>query len=250
MIPACLRLVGKPGDLIVAPPVSPGQFLSRNLFPVINDQSAPVVVFHQIRHGFCGPSVWIFSAFAVTLTHQYQFFSRHFQKRHTGKWHRMVVKQQFSTDIYPMRMCVQQDLMASSVNPCVRADHAEQLCGLCHSLVICGVQMYLSHMQCLIAAVNVAGCPVVKPQSCLLPGQIRDTAVFCRIVSSAGISAGLIRKQRIVQTETPMFRFHTECLKHIVRDLYGLHPPCDPLENAGLQDDFRILCMHFVCQFL
>ena len=105
-------------------------------------------------------------------------------------------------------------------------------------------------MERLIATVDIPGCPVIKPQSCLLSGQIRNPAVFCRILSSAGISAGLISKQCIIQTEAPVFRCHTKRFKYIVRDLYRLHPPRDPLEDAGLQDHFRILCMYFVRQLL
>lgn len=50
MIPAFLRLVGKPGDLVVSPPGSPSQFFSRYIFPVITDQSTPAVVFHEFSH--------------------------------------------------------------------------------------------------------------------------------------------------------------------------------------------------------
>ena len=250
MIPAFLRLVGKPGDLVVSPPVSPGQFFSRYIFPVINDQSTPVVVFHQVWHSFRGPSIWILSTFAVALAHQYQLFSRHFQKRHTGKWHCMIIKQQFSTDIYPMGMCIQQYLVTSSMNFRILADHTEQFCCFCHSFIVRGIQVYLPHMECLIATVDVSGCPVIKPQSCFLPGQIRNPPVFCRILSPAGKSAGFVCKQRIIQAKTPVFRFHTKCFKHIVRDLYCLHTACDPLKDAGLQDHFRILGMHFICQFL
>ena len=163
MIPACFRLVGKPGDLVVSPPVSPGQFLSWNGFPVIHHQSAPIVVFHQIRHGFCRPAIGIFSTFAVSLAHQYQFFSRHFRKWHTGKWHCMIIKQQFSADIHPMGMSIQQYLVTSSMNFRILADHTEQFCYFCHSFIVSGIQVHLPHMERLIATVDVSGCPVIKP---------------------------------------------------------------------------------------
>ena len=162
----------------------------------------------------------------------------------------MIVKQQFSTDIYSMGVGIQKDFMASSMKPCVLADHTEQLCGLCHSPVVCGIEMHLSHMQGLISAVNIPGGTVIKPQSCLLAGEIRNAAVLCRIVSSAGKAAGFIRKQSIFQTETPLFRLQAKGFKYISRNLHCLHPPCDPLEDAGLQDHFRVLGVYLVCQFL
>lgn len=73
----------------------------------------------------------------------------------------------------------------------ILADHTEQFCCFCHSFVVRGIQVYLPHMEYLIATVDVSGCPVIKPQSCFLPGQIRNPPVFCRILSPAGKSAGI-----------------------------------------------------------
>lgn len=103
----------------------------------------------------------------------------------------MIIKQQFSTDIYPMSMCIQQYLVTSSMNFRILADHTEQFCCFCHSFIVRGIQVHLPRMECLIATVNVSGCPVIKPQSCFLPGQIRNPPVFCRILSPAGKSAGI-----------------------------------------------------------
>ena len=105
----------------------------------------------------------------------------------------MIIKQQFSTDIYPMGMCIQQYLVTSSMNFRILADHnhTEQFCCFCHSFIVRGIQVHLPHMECLIATVDVSGCPVIKPQSCFLPGQIRNPPVFCRILSPADKSAGI-----------------------------------------------------------
>lgn len=60
----------------------------------------------------------------------------------------------------------------------ILADHTEQFCCFCHSFIVRGIQVHLPHMECLIATVDVSGCPVIKPQSCFLPGQIRNPPSF------------------------------------------------------------------------
>ena len=60
----------------------------------------------------------------------------------------------------------------------ILADHTEQFCCFCHSFIVRGIQVHLPRMECLIATVNVSGCPVIKPQSCFLPGQIRNPPSF------------------------------------------------------------------------
>src|SRR5699024_10693131 len=103
------------------------------------------------------------SSLAVSLPHQYQLVARHLMQRRSGKGHGMVIKQKFSADVNAVGVGVQQYLVSSGMSACVLPDHLKKLGSLHKSFVIGGIQMHLTHMQRLIATIDIAGCPVIEP---------------------------------------------------------------------------------------
>ena len=149
-------------------------------------------------------------------------------------------------------MCVgiQQHLMSPAMNRRIPAYHLKKLLRLYHPPVICRIKMYLPHMECFIAAVNIARCPVVKPHPGFLSVQIRDSPILFRFLSVADKSPRLPGKQGICQTEAPVLRHHPEITEYKLRYLHGLYPLCHPLKNTGLQDYIWVCLMYPFCQFL
>ena len=137
-----------------------------------------------------------------------------------------------------MGMCIQQYLVTSSMNFRILADHTEQFCCFCHSFIVRGIQVHLPHMECLIATVDVSGCPVIKPQSCFLPGQIRNPPVFCRILSPAGKSAGICIHS---SSENPSF-FTT--IRQSPPPFFPKFPKIFRCRPSFLQENF---CLLFFC---
>ena len=143
-----------------------------------------------------------------------------------------------------MGMGVHQNLVASPMYPGIVPDHPEQLRSLLHPFVLCRIQMHLPHMQRLIAAVNVSGCPVVKPHSGFQAGQVGNPPASCRVtLPEAMVAAALVQEQGVLSTETALLYGNAESLKHIGGNFHFVHPLHDPFKHTRLQDDFRVLAV-------
>ena len=209
--------------------------------------AAPVIVLHQVRHLLTGPAVGVFTALAEALAHQHQSIALIVLQGSTGERHCVIIQEQLAVYADTVGVRIQQHLVAACMLCRVIADHAEQFIRLFKSLILCGVQMYLTHVQRLIAAIDILRCAIVEPHARLVTVEVGHVAALTGVSAGLAIpshAAVLGQHARIVPAKASVLNGLAKRLEHVGGDLLALHLLGHDLKHASLQNDLGILRVH------
>ena len=242
-------LVGEPTDLIEAPPLPAGHLMAAAVGDgllhggLLEHLAAPVVVLHEVGHLLAVPAVGVLAPLAEALADQHQPLALVMLQGRAGVGHGVVVQQELAVHAHTVGVGIQQDLMTAGVLGGVVADHTEELVGLLHALVLGGVEMHLTHMEGLVAAVDVAGGAVVEPHTGLLAVQVGHIPDLTRLAVGVGVPSCvpvLGEHTGGVPVEATILHGLTEGLENVGGDLGIVHLHGDDLKDAGLEDDLGV----------
>ena len=161
----------------------------------------------------------------------------------------MIIQKQLAVDADTVRVRIQQHLVAARMLCRVITDHAEQFIRLLKSLILCGVQVYLTHVQRLITAIDILRCAVVEPHARLVTVEIGHIAALAGMSAGLAIpshSAVLGQHACVVPAKASVFHGLAKRFEHVGRDLLRLHLLGHDLKHASLQNDFGILRVHLL----
>ena len=252
-------LVGEPTDLIEAPPLPAGDLMAAAVGDgllhggLLEHLTAPVVVFHEVGHLLAVPAVGVLAPLAEALADQHQSLTLVMLQGRAGVGHGVVVQKELAVHAHAVGVGVQQDLVTAGVLGGVIADHAEELVGLLHALVLGGVEVDLTHVKSLVAAVDVAGGAVVEPHTGLVAVEVGHIPDLTRLAVGVGVPGGvpvLGEHTGGVPVEATVLHGLTEGLEDVGGDLFVVHLHGDDLKDAGLEDDLGILGVDGVGQSL